>query len=195
MAFGLLSSAGGGTTRSARSGCASATWTGPRRRSNRPHQLGREPQPGLALLHLARGRSTRRERRSARPSPIRCHRSSRARLLPARVEIALASHDIADAHEAADELREIASTYDKPMLHAAAHQALGAALTYEEDAAAAIAELRTAVRHWTEADAPFEAAQARRWLAVAYRAGADESSAVMELRAAKAAFERLGRSA
>jgi class 3 adenylate cyclase len=78
------------------------------------------------------------------------------------------------------------------MLHAAAHQALGATLTYEEDAAAAIAELRKAVRAWAEADAPFEAAQARRWLAVAYRAGADEASAVLELGSAKAAFEGLG---
>jgi hypothetical protein len=49
-----------------------------------------------------------------------------------------------------------------------AHQAQGASLTYEEDAAVATTELRRAVRHWTDADAPFEAAQARRWLAVAY---------------------------
>ena len=56
----------------------------------------------------------------------------------------------------------------------------------------AIAELRKAVRAWTGSDAPFEAAQARRWLAVAYRAGGDEASAVLELRAAKDAFERLG---
>ena len=78
------------------------------------------------------------------------------------------------------------------MLHAAAHQALGTALAFEEDATAAIAELRKAVRHWTEAEAPFEAAQARRSLGVAHRAAGDEASAVMELKAAKAAFEGLG---
>jgi class 3 adenylate cyclase len=116
----------------------------------------------------------------------------RARLLPARVEIALAAHDVTDARTAAEELLEIASTYDKPMLHAAAHQALGAALTYEEDPAAAIGELRSAVRNWVESDAPLEEAQARRWLAVAYRSGGDESSAELELRTSKAAFERLG---
>jgi hypothetical protein len=116
----------------------------------------------------------------------------RAPLLPARVEIALAAHDLADAREAADELAGIARTFDQPVLHAAAHQALGASLTYEEDAAAATAELRRAVRHWTDADAPFEAAQARRWLAVAYRSGGDEEAAALELRAARTAFERLG---
>ena len=158
----------------------------------RAHQLGHEPQPGMALLRLARGQID-----AARASigtaledtmiPI-----DRARLLPARVEIALSAYDVADAREAADELAEAASAIDAPMLHAAAHQALGAVLTYEENAAAAIAELRKAVRRWGEADAPFEAAQARRWLAVAYRAGGDEASALLELRAARDVFERLG---
>ncbi len=116
----------------------------------------------------------------------------RARLLPARVEIALAAYDVAEAREAAEELAGTAEAIDAPMLQAAAHQALGATLTYEENAAAAIAELRKAVRAWTGSDAPFEAAQARRWLAVAYRAGGDEASALLELRTAKDAFERLG---
>ena len=156
------------------------------------HRLGTDPQPGLALLHLAHGRVDAARASIGTALADARIEVDRARLLPARVEIALAAHDLADAREAADELLAIASTYDKPMLHAAAHQALGAALTYEEDSAEAIAELRTAFRHWTEAGAPFEAAQSRRWLAVAFRAAGDEASAVMELRAAKAAFEGLG---
>jgi class 3 adenylate cyclase len=156
------------------------------------HRLGHESQPGMALVHLARGRVDAARSSIGTVLAEVMDPLDRARLLPARVEIALAVHDLADAREAADELGQIASDYDTPMLHAAAHQALGAALTYEEDAAGAVAELRKAVRHWTEADMPFEAAQARRWLAVACRAGGDESSAVLELRAAKGAFERLG---
>ena len=156
------------------------------------HELGREPHPGMSLVHLARGRVDAARATIARAMADAQDPFTRARLLPVRVEIALAAHDLADAREAADELRQIAETYGKPMLHAAAHQALGAALTYEEDAPDAIVELRTAVRNWTEADAPFEAAQARRWLAVAYRASGDEDSAALELRTARAAFERLG---
>ncbi len=117
---------------------------------------------------------------------------TRARLLPARVEISLAAHDVADAREAAEELASIASRYEAPALHANAHQALGAVLTHEEDVQGAITELRRAVRHWTEADLPFETAEARRWLAIAYRADGDGSSATLELRAASSAFERLG---
>ncbi len=156
------------------------------------HQLGKEPQPGLALLHLARGRVDAARASIGTALTDQQDPLGRARLLPARVEIAVAAHDLMDAREAADELLEIATTYDKPMLHAAAHQALGITLAFEEDATAAIAELRKSVRHWTEAEAPFEAASARRSLGVAHRAAGDEASAVMELKAAKAAFEGLG---
>ena len=192
MAFGMLSSAGWGWAEIGEVRLRVGDLDGAEEAFEQAHQLGREAQPGLALLHLARGRPDAARASIATVLADELPPLLRAGLLPARVEIALAGHDLADAREAADELREIAATFDRPMLHAAAHQALGAALTYEEDTAAAIAELRTAVRHWTEADAPFEAAQARRWLAVAYRSGGDESSAVIELRAAKAMFERLG---
>ena len=156
------------------------------------HQCGNDAQPGLALLQLARGRSVAarssiRATLDDQPSPL-----VRARLLPAHVEIALASHDVAEARDAAEELQQIASTYEAPLWHANAHQALGLVLTYEGDAPGAIAELRKALRHWGDADLPFEAAQARRCLAMAHRANGDEASAVMELRAAHSTFERLG---
>jgi class 3 adenylate cyclase len=155
-------------------------------------QHGNDAQPGLALLQLARGRSV------AARSSIRAALADqpmalvRARLLPAHVEIALAVHDMAEAREAAEELREIASSFDAPLWHASAHQALGTVLTYEGDASGAIAELRKALHHWTAADLPFETAQARRCLAMAHRSDGDEESAVQELQAAHATFERLG---
>ena len=156
------------------------------------HQRGNDAQPGLALLQLARGRSVaaRSSIRAAladQPMPL-----ARGRLLPAQVEIALAAHDASEAREAAEELMEIASAYEAPLWHASSHQALGAVLAYEGDAAAAIAELRKAVHEWSEADLPFETGQARRYLAMAHRAGGDEASAALELRAAHATFERLG---
>jgi class 3 adenylate cyclase len=155
-------------------------------------ERGNDGQPGLALLQLARGRSV------AARSSIRAALADqplalvRARLLPAQVEIALACHDVAEAREAAEELNEIASKYEAPLWHANAHQALGVVLTYEGDASAAIAELRSALRHWSHADLPFETAQARRSLGMAHRANGDEASAAMELQAARATFERLG---
>jgi class 3 adenylate cyclase len=156
------------------------------------HRLGHEPQPGLALLRLAQG-----QLESARASigaaladaedPL-----ERARLLPARVEIAISAHELGVAREAADELLTVATMFDAPMLHAAARQAIGAVLAAEEKPTAAITELRAAVRDWIDADMPFEAAHARCALATAYRAGGNESSATLELRAALATFERIG---
>ncbi len=192
MAFGMLSSAGWGYNEIGEVRLRLGDLDGAEEAFEQAHRLGREAQPGLALLAMARGRidAARASIATALADPM--PPLIRARLLPARVEIALAAHDVTDARTAADELLEIATTYDKSMLHAAAHQALGAALTYEEDPAAAIGELRSAVRHWVESDAPLEEAQARRWLAVAYRSGGDKSSAELELRTSKAAFERLG---
>jgi class 3 adenylate cyclase len=192
LAFGRLPQAGAGSYEIGEVRLRIGDLDGAEEAFERAHQLGYDPLPGMALLRLARGRTDAARASIATALATAEDPLPRARLLSARVEIALAAHDLADAREAADELGEIASTFNAPMLSAAAHQALGAALTYEEDAAGAIAELRKAVRLWTEMDTPFEAAQARRWLAVAYRASGDEASAVLELRAAKDAFERLG---
>jgi len=156
------------------------------------HQLGHEPHPGLALLHLARGRTQAARASIATALADAFDPLQRARLLAARVEIALAGHDIADARAAADELGEIASSFDSPILHAMAHQTNGATMTYEDDPTAAILELRKATRAWTEVDAPFEAAQTRRLLALARRFSGDDASAIMELRAAKDSFAGLG---
>ena len=156
------------------------------------HQLGFEPLPGLALLHLARKR-TRSARAAIATALVDTEDPlGRARLLPARVEISLAAHDVTDAREAAEELREIARTFDAPVRHAYAHLAFGAVLTFEGDAAEAIVELRRAVRHWNEADLPYETAIARRCLGVAYRSAGDEHSAELEFKAARSGFERLG---
>jgi class 3 adenylate cyclase len=191
-AFGRLPQAGAGANEVGEVRLRRGDLDGAEEAFAQAHRLGNEPQPGMALLRLARGQVDAARSSIGTALADAGDPFDRARLLPARVEIALAAYDVTEAREAAEELGRTAEAIGAPMLHAAAHQALGATLTYEEDAAAAIAELRKAVRTWTEADAPFEAAQARRWLAVAYRAGGDEASAVLELGSAKAAFEGLG---
>ncbi len=192
MAFGKLWLAGAGTYEIGEIRLRIGDLDGAEEAFAQAHQLGHDPEPGMALLHLARGRS--QAARSAIAAPLADESSplARSRLLPARVEISLAAHDVADAREAAEELLDIASRFDAPVLHANAHEALGSVLTYEGDAGGAVAELRKAVRHWGATDLPFETARARRCLAIAYRAGGDEGSAALELRTAKAAFDGLG---
>jgi class 3 adenylate cyclase len=156
------------------------------------HQLGQEPEPGMSQLLLARGRIDT-ARTSITTALMAQHDFPvRARLLPAKVEIALAAHDPEEARVAAAELDDIARKYDAPALRAAAHQALGMVLVHEGDAQVATIELRAALELWTESDLPFDAAIARRWLAMAYRAVENEASARMELLAARGTFEQLG---
>ncbi len=157
------------------------------------HELGREPQPGLALLRLAEGNIDAAGSMINRAIADQSwDRLARVRLLPPQVEIAVAAGDLETARSAADELEAIAETYDTLALRASAACALGAAQLAEGDAAAACESLRRGWRLWQEVDVPYEVARARMLLAAAYQAGGDGEAANLELRSAKSAFERLG---
>jgi class 3 adenylate cyclase len=156
------------------------------------HELGREPEPGLSLLQLARGET---DAAAARIRSALADDSlaplTRARLLPAQVEIALAAGHAELARIAAEELAQIAASYGTPALRARAETARGAAFL-DSDIDNAVRHLRLACRLWQEVDAPYETARARMLLAEAYRRCGDVAAARLELRAARATFERLG---
>jgi DNA-binding NarL/FixJ family response regulator len=119
-------------------------------------------------------------------------RLARARLLPAAVEILLATGEVEAAGEAAAELARIAGDYRTPALLAVADHASGAVLLAEGDPGAAVAALRRAWRAWRELEAPYEAARVRVLIGLACRALGDEEAAAMELDAAREALARLG---
>lgn len=152
---------------------------------------GREPQPGLALLRLAQ-----RDRKTAIAAIRRALVESedplrRTRLLPAHVEIALATGEIVEARSSCAELQELAERYDSPVLNASASYTLGAVALASGSPIDALPHLRSALRLWGEVVAPYEAARARVAIALACRELADEDAAAAELRAARACFERL----
>jgi class 3 adenylate cyclase len=156
------------------------------------HELGVDPQPGLALAQLAKGdvgaaRSQIRRALAELTAPL-----PRAKLLPAAVEIAIARGELQEAESAATELAQIADQYGTAMLRAFAATAAGALLLARGDSGAAEVRLRDGVRLWQEVEAPYEMARTRELLGHAYRAGGDESAAALELAAARAVFERLG---
>lgn len=157
------------------------------------HGLGVEPQPGLALLRLANGdvESARRGLRRALSDEAR-NRLSRARLLPASVEISSAAGEFDEARAASEELAEIARDYGTTALAAHAAAAAGAVALAEEDADAALGHLRRAIRLYQEVEIPYEGARARLLAAEAYRLDGDADAADLELRAAAATFDRLG---
>ncbi|MDO8483330.1 MAG: adenylate/guanylate cyclase domain-containing protein, partial [Candidatus Limnocylindrales bacterium] len=157
------------------------------------HGLGRMPQPALALIRLAEGnvRAAVAGIRTALRETT-WDQWARARLLPAQVEIAIASADHVLARDAADELTGIVLTYTSPALEAGRHQAWGRVLMAEGDAPGAVREFRSAIAGWREVAAPYEVARARALLAKALRAIDDDDEADLELRVARDEFERLG---
>ncbi len=159
----------------------------------RAHELGRDPQPGRALLRLAEGRSDAaltsiRAALSAEPTD----KLARARLLAAQVEIALAASDLDGAGEACEELQSIAAAFGSSGLEAEALQSQGAVFLANDRPGDALGLLRAACRLWQELSAPYAAAKVRILLADAYRALDDQDAAVLELDAANEVFERLG---
>ena len=154
-------------------------------------QLGLEPQPGLALLRLAQGRSDAAAtaiRRVASTTPERLKRMS---LLPAYVEIMLATGDVQDARNACRELEEIAGSFDTGVPGAIAAQARGAVELAEGDAQAALGALRRAFEVWQRIEAPYAAARVRVLIGLACRALGDEDGAGWRSRG-QIVFERLG---
>ncbi len=156
-------------------------------------RLGREPQPGLALLWLAQGKADAAEaaiRRVAgrdRSSSVR-----RARLLPAFVEIMLAVGDVAAARGACSELESVAEGHETDALGASAAQARGAVELLDGDARGC-AGLRSAT-HWrsgSELEATYETARVRELVGLACRALGDEDTAALELKAARATYTEL----
>jgi DNA-binding CsgD family transcriptional regulator len=154
--------------------------------------LGREPQPGLALMRLAQGDgdaavATIRRILVETQDPLR-----RARLLPASIEIELAAGDDAEARRGCEELEEVAAAYGTSVLDTMLAHARGAVALAGDDALASLVALRQATQGWHELDAPHEAARARVLLALACRELGDDDTFALELDAARAIFEKLG---
>ncbi|WP_043453571.1 LuxR C-terminal-related transcriptional regulator [Streptomyces fulvoviolaceus] len=165
---------------------------------DRAHELGRDPQPGLALLRLAQGKT---EASAAALRPALAHEGSgrleRCRLLVAQVEVSLALGHLDEARTAAEALESLAGEWQRlrgtaaTPLHASAASAGGAVAFAAGDLDRAQDLLRRALDLWLELSVPYEAAQVRMTLAAADRAAGDTEGARMELRAAQQVFQEL----
>ena len=153
---------------------------------------GVEPQPGVALLRLAQGRTGAAVAAIRRVADETADPLGRSRLLPAQVEIELAAGDVDAAARACDELEALAEQLPSRMLGATAASAAAAVRLAENDPRAALGAARLAAGAWRELDAPYECARARELTALACRALGDEDSAGFELEAAREVFARLG---
>jgi ATP/maltotriose-dependent transcriptional regulator MalT len=156
------------------------------------HRLGRDPQPGLALLRVAQGRPASAVAMVTRALSARDVPLDRVHLLPAAVEIFVGAGDFDRAAAMSDELRTLADTYRTAGLDAQATTAAGRVALAVGDATTASAALQDAVTTWQRVGARYEAARARLLLAEAHTLTGDGDAASMETSAARAELETLG---
>lgn len=166
------------------------------------HEAGWDPQPGLALVHLAKGDVARAAAsiRDALDHPPNVPSKElppntelrRAPLLVAQVEIAVTAGDLELARAAADQLSRIAALFESKAFAASAALAYGMIRLAEGDTAGGRREFNEAAHLWNEVGAPYETALARLGLARVYRAEGSEEGARLEFQVALQGFERVG---
>lgn len=153
---------------------------------------GWEPQPGLALLRLARGSTQAAaamvRRALAEPSTV----ARRVPLLAAAVEVLLVVRDEAGARTAAAELVALAERQDSDLVRAAATQAQARLALVDGRPAEAGAAARHALTVWLRTAVPYEEARARALVAAACHALGDVESADRERNTARQIFTNLG---
>jgi DNA-binding CsgD family transcriptional regulator len=155
-------------------------------------QLSGQPQPGLALLRLAQRNVDAAVGIITRAlDEITWDRLGRARLLPAKAQIAIAAGDVDGAAIALDELESIASDFASPALTAAALTTRGRVELASHNRSAC-ATLRRAAERWQELGVPHEVATARMLQGAACRDADDSDGAAAAFESAGALFEQLG---
>jgi DNA-binding CsgD family transcriptional regulator len=153
---------------------------------------GYDPQPGSALLWLARGRTAAAlgavRRLLAEPGPS----VRRSRVLPAAVDVLLAAHDVDAARDCARELDGLAESFGSEVLAAAASTAWGRVQLASGDPAGALPYLRKAHQAWVRLDMPHEAALAQADTGRALVALGDHESARRALASARGVLVSVG---
>jgi class 3 adenylate cyclase len=165
------------------------------------YERGYPPQPGYALLLKDRGDIEQATRAitgvleglgGSNPSAAAL---TRGRMLPARIEIAIAAGDLDAARAALEELEEVTARFEGASWRATALTCKGAVLLNEGQPGEAVVCLEEAWRLWQEVALPYESAQARTLLGRARLAAGDETGAMLEFRSARSSFEHLGAAA
>lgn len=155
------------------------------------NNAGRNPQPGLALLSLAKGDVDSAKASICRSLDEAKNPKTRTRILPAYVEIMVAASEFTKAHAAVRELIHVASKLDAPLLLALAAQAEGSVLLAQGDPHAALDRLSNAMAIWNRLEAPYECARVRLLTGLARKEIGDTETAKLEYEAARSMFCQL----
>jgi DNA-binding NarL/FixJ family response regulator len=153
---------------------------------------GRHPEPGMALLLLARGKGVAARTMIERAIEEAPDDIARVRLLPAFGQIALETGDLAGARRAVDDLTKAEQERPTPLLTATRARLEGEVQLAGGDPRAAVRLLRDAESTWRDLEAPYDAARVRAALGEAIRRLDDPDSATLEFDAALRTFRELG---
>ncbi len=159
----------------------------------RASEFGHDPVPGLPLLRLAEGKGSaalQMIERALAETPADLLR--RAKLLSARIVIALAVGEASIAEADVDELATSMEDFHCSAFRAHASLGRGAILLARGEASAAAPILRAAWSTFHEADFIYDAARARVLLAKAYRETGATEDVRLQLAAAHKTFAELG---
>jgi DNA-binding NarL/FixJ family response regulator len=155
-------------------------------------ELGREVQPGLALLRRDEGRFSAARSGIARALEASPMPRARTELLAAQVELEVEHGEWEVAARAAAELRAMADTFGTIFLEAQADRAEARLLIGTDAPEAALALLRRSWSVWRRLEATYEAAVTRVLMGRANRAVGDEEAAQLEFDAARTVLTGLG---
>ena len=159
---------------------------------DRADRLCPQPRAGLALLRLAEGQVEVATALVADAlDAAGWNRLSRAKVLPGRVQIAIACGDLDTAAAASADLSTIAEAFASAGLQAAAATARGRVELARADPAAA-ATLREAVTRWTTLGVPYEIATTRTLFGHACQQGGEAAAAAAAFDSARQLFDALG---
>lgn len=159
----------------------------------RAEELGGDAQPGLALLRLGQGRVAAAASSIDRAVSARAwNRFSRARLIPAQVQVLVAAGEIDAAAAAAGDLEETAALHASPGLRGDAALARGRVLLARGDHEGACASFHDAIDQYGIADAPYDRALARVLLARACQGTGDTAGFASSIESAISALAGLG---
>jgi DNA-binding NarL/FixJ family response regulator len=156
------------------------------------NRYGVEPQPGLSLLRLAQRNDSAAAAAIRRAVGEATDPLRRTGLLPAYVEIMLATGDVDAAHNGGRELARIAEERPNEVIEALSAQVRGTLALTDGEPNDALVSLRRAMATWWQLEARYDVARLRVLVGSACRALGDEDTASLELETARHAFEQLG---
>jgi DNA-binding CsgD family transcriptional regulator len=158
----------------------------------RAGEIALDPQPGLALLRLAQGRLDEAAAMISRAVDTAREMPRKAALLPAAIEIFIASGDFDTAETFCREMQYIAESFGSEILARVSEHASGSLALARGSYSDAIATLTRARRYWSEFGAPYLVARLSVDVGRGCAALGDIEGAKMEFNVAAKLFHELG---